>query len=133
MRKPHPGTVVRLDLPNGGSAFGRVLRDASIAIYRRDPNSSSPPIGSRDYEFVVGIYAADLGRLPVVGYDPPADGDDWPPPAVVQPMLASDIWQIYERGVLRPASAEQAAGLEQAAVWSTSQITDHLSRDITRR
>lgn len=132
MQRPHPGTVVRIDLPSG-PAYGRVLRDASIAIYRLNGDLSSPPIGSRDYEFVVGIYDTDLRRLPVVGFDQPTDGDDWPPPVAIRPNLPGDSWRIYERGEIRPATSEQAGGLEAAAVWSIDQIADRLSRDIERR
>ena len=57
--------MVRIALPYGRIAFGRVLRDASIAIYRGTWNGDDrPPIGSRDFVFVVGIYDVGTPREP---------------------------------------------------------------------
>ncbi|MFC8597339.1 Imm26 family immunity protein [Isoptericola sp. NPDC057191] len=32
---PEPGTVIQIALPDGRYAYGRVLRDASVAFYRQ--------------------------------------------------------------------------------------------------
>jgi hypothetical protein len=121
---------VRILLPDGRIAFARVLRDASIAIYRGTWNGDDrPPIGSRDFVFVVGIYDADLLALPVVGSDPASGDDDWPPPAAIRPILPRDRWKIYERGVIRESSLEEARSLELAAVWHIDQIIDRILGD----
>ena len=67
------GDVVRVVLPDGTHAYGRVLREAAVAFYRaRTVDPHSPPIGSRDYQFTVGVYADVVGskRMPIVGHDP---------------------------------------------------------------
>ena len=77
LRRPRPGTVVRIDLPDGHAAFGRVLRDASVAVYRGIyGRADQPPLGSRDFAFVVGIYDRDLSALPVTGFDPGTEDED---------------------------------------------------------
>jgi hypothetical protein len=67
------GDVVQVVLPDGTHAYGRVLREAAVAFYRaRTVDPHSPPIGSRDYQFTVGVYADVVGskRMPIVGHDP---------------------------------------------------------------
>jgi hypothetical protein len=49
------GDVVEIALPSGRHAYGRVLRDASIAIYGMVATEPSvPPVGTRDYLLTVG-------------------------------------------------------------------------------
>ena len=47
----------QFDPPDGTYANGRVLRDASVAFYKgRSDDPARPPIGDREFEFVVGAY-----------------------------------------------------------------------------
>jgi hypothetical protein len=112
------GDVIQVMLPTGRYAYGRVLRDASVAFYRgTTAEPGLPPIGSRDYQFVVGVYDDVPGSegAPVVGHDS-AQGpeDDWPPPNSVRDPI-SGAMRIYHHGHLRPATPEEAEGLEPAA------------------
>ncbi len=119
--------VVEILLPSGGVAYGRVLRDASIAVYDRvgsDPGS--PPIGSRDYLFTVGIYEDALKKLPVVGHDPSqSHDDDWPPPHCVTDKITGRK-SIYHHGEMTPADPEACEGLEPAAVWDLHHIVERI-------
>ncbi len=121
------GAVVAVILPDGAYAFGRVLRDAAVAFYGEfRPTATDPPIGSRMYEFVVGMYDDALAGLPVVGHDPAHDeADEWPPSFSVTDPL-SGRKSVYYRGEVRPATPEECAGLEPAAVWDLAQIVDRL-------
>jgi hypothetical protein len=124
--KPRVGDVVAIALPSGGRAYARVLRDASIAVYRGGTDASGPPIGSRDYQFVVGIYEDTLRKLPVVGRDPSAnEAEDWPPPHRITSRVPGPP-RIYHRGEIRPAVADEAHGLEVAAVWELEHIIERL-------
>jgi hypothetical protein len=52
-----PGDVFQISLPDGRYAYGRVYRDASVGIYRQITDEpDSPPVGSRDFMFNVGMY-----------------------------------------------------------------------------
>lgn len=85
-RQPRVGGVIQLTLPSGCYAYDRVLRAASVAFYSETTTEPDlPPIGSRDYQFVVGVYADVLNSegVSVVGHDPSqAPEDDWPLPIV---------------------------------------------------
>jgi hypothetical protein len=131
MRRTQPavGDVVQFSLPDGRYAYGRVLRDASVAFYRvttREPGK--PPIGSRDYQFVVGVYADVLRskEVPIVGRDPSTDVDDeWPPPYSVHHPLTGRT-DRYERGSMRGATEDETRGLEPAAAWDLNHLVDRL-------
>lgn len=118
---------MQIALPNGLFAHGRVLRDACVAFYRaRSREPGRPPIGSRDYEFVVGVYDDALKRWPVVGTDPSLDPEDeWPPPQVIRDPMTQSV-EIYHHGNVRAATEREVVGLEQAAVWEHDEIVERL-------
>ena len=124
------GNVVEIALPDGTFAYGRLMEDAAVAFYRwRSAASDDPPIGSRDYEFIVGVEYAAVREWPVVGYDPAGAGeDDWPPPSFIRDPLNSE-YSIYDHGNIYPSTRAACHGLEEAAVWSANHITDRLMGD----
>lgn len=121
--------MIQVALPSGCYAYGRVLRDASVAFYGQTSTvPERPPIGSRDYQFVVGVYEDFLTSADVrlVGYDPSLTPDeDWPPAYCVRDPI-SGATKIYHRGVIRTATAAECAGLEPAAVWDIHHLVDRL-------
>jgi len=125
--KPKVGDVVEIALPSGGSAYGRVLKDASIAIY--GVTSAAPghaPVGDRDYQFVVGIYEDALRGLPVVARDESlSEDDEWPPPFGVTDAISGEK-RIYHRAAMRSASSPEVDDLEPAAVWELEHIVDRI-------
>lgn len=127
--KPSVGDVVQFSLPDGSYAYGRVLRDASVAFYRvttREPGK--PLIGSRGYQFVVGVYDNVLRseKVPIVGHDPSRDaGDEWPPPYSVHHPLTGRT-DLYEKGTIRRAEEHEICGLEPAAAWDLHHLLDRL-------
>jgi hypothetical protein len=59
-------------LGDGRYAYGRILRDASVAVYGTTTDMpGQPPVGERDFIFTVGIYDDLPGSdaFPVVGHD----------------------------------------------------------------
>ncbi|GAA1768024.1 immunity 26/phosphotriesterase HocA family protein [Agromyces humatus] len=128
-RRPELGSVVQFTLPNGRYAYGRVLRDAAVAFYRTTTDEPGlPPIGNRDYQFVVGVdnHALRSDLVPAVGFDPGIDeADEWPPAqATWDPITGAP--RLYARGEIRPATVEEATGLEPAAVWSLEHLIPRL-------
>lgn len=127
-KRPAVGSIVVLTLTSGRYAFGRVMRDASIGIYRAtadDPNDL--PTTDSEYRFVVGIYDSDLRMLPVVATVPFAtERESWPPPTVIRDPISGES-ELYEFGVIRPLPAGMdAADLEPAAVWSLKDILNRI-------
>ncbi|WP_413250889.1 Imm26 family immunity protein [Sinomonas flava] len=123
------GDVVQFNLPDGRYAYARVLADAAAAFYAETSDGpGQPPIGSREYQFVVGIYDDVLRSddVPVVGHDPSLDPDDeWPPPMSVTDPITGSV-RVYERGIIRPARDEELTGLEPAAVWDLHHVIERL-------
>lgn len=127
--KPKVGDVIQFTLPSGCYAYGRVLNDASVAFYKETTTEPGlPPTGSRDYQFVVGVYADELNseEVSVVGHDPSqGPEDDWPLPYRVRdPILGA--MKIYHHGLMRNSTPEECAELEPAAVWDYSHLIDRL-------
>jgi hypothetical protein len=96
-------------------------------VRTREPGK--PPIGSRDYEFVVGVYDDVLRSetVPVVGHDPSKDADDeWPPSHSVYHPLTGRT-DLYYKGVMRAAEEHETRGLEPSAVWDMHHLIDRLT------
>lgn len=127
MPRPGVGDVIEVPLPDGRYAYGRVLKDASIAFYREVGDSPGrPPIGSRDFQFVVGVYDDAVASWLVVDRDPSVQSeDDWPPPTKVRDVITGEL-RIYQKGTTRPSSEEECRNLETAGVWDKQAIVDRL-------
>lgn len=127
--KSQAGDVIQFALPSGCYAYGRILRDASVAFYRETTSEPGrPPIGSRDYQFVVSVYAdlLDSAGVSVVGHDPSQTlEDDWPPPYCVRDPI-SGAAKVYHHGQISTATPEECEGLEPAAVWDFHHLIDRL-------
>jgi hypothetical protein len=125
------GDVFQIPLPDGRFAYGRVYDDASIGIYSTITKAPlQPPVGSRSFLFIVGIYndVLEQGEWEKIGHD--AFGPDeskWPPPQFVHDVISGD-YQIYHEGLLRPAEPEEVMGLEEAAVYESSHIVDRIMK-----
>ena len=123
------GDVVQIRLPSGRYAYGRVLRDGQVAFYRDMTElPGEPPLGQRDYQFVVGVYADVLksNAVHIVGHDPGLNEDDnWPPPECIRDPITGKT-KIYFKGQIRPAPEEECRGLEPAAVWDLHHLIARL-------
>lgn len=128
-RRPTPGSVIEIPLLNGRFAYGRVYKDACVAIYRDTSDMpGQPPLGSRDFRFTVGAYDDVFTgeHVRVVGQDAfDSDDEAWPPPMFIRDTI-SGRYEIYHRGQRTPASVAEAADLEQAAVWSLSNLIERI-------
>jgi hypothetical protein len=130
-RRPTPGAVIEIALPNGRYAYARTYRDASVAVYQTTSDEAgNPPVGSRDFRFLVGLddtaFRATIVRI--VGRDEfgPRE-DDWPPPASIRDPI-SGAYSIYHHGEIKPSSPLDAADLEPAAAWSIEQVIERIMR-----
>jgi hypothetical protein len=123
------GDVFQIPLPDGRYAYGRVYQDASVGIYRSITKQPlQPPIGSRDFLFTVGLYSDILekGHWKIIGDDAfGSDESSWPPPNFVRDVISGQ-YQIYHKGVFRPAEPEEIEGLEEAAVYDSEHIVDRI-------
>lgn len=129
-----PGDVCAIPLGDGRYAFGRVLRDASIAVYRSTRESrDAPPLGERDFLFTVGVYDDIPGstKAPVVGHDAfESEADEWPPPyKIIDPI--TKVVRVYVHGEIRTADDPVAAqDFEKAAVWDLDHLVDRIRKSL---
>ena len=131
-RKPKPGLVVQVPLPDGRFAYGRIYRDATVCFYRQASRTpGQPPIGSRDFAFCIGVYDDVVARWERVGADP-FDSDDtaWPPAKSIQDPITGR-WSVYEHGVIRPAEASEAEPLERASAWDEHHLLPRLAEAVS--
>jgi hypothetical protein len=131
-RRPSPGPVIQVPLPDGRYAYGRVYRDATVCFYRcatRLPGE--PPLGLRDFAFCVGVYDDVIASWEVVGVDgfSPDEDNGWPPASGVKDPI-SGSWQIYHRGAMRAAGEDEARDLEPAAVWDERHLLPRLAKGL---
>ena len=132
--RPKIGDVFQITLPNSKYAYGRVYKDASIGIYKYlsdEPNS--PPIGSRDFLFIVGMYNDLLktGELPIIGQDKfTSEESAWPPPTFIKDPI-SGAYSIYYQGLIRDAKVGEWIALECAAVWDLNHIIERILHEMT--
>lgn len=134
-RRLDVGDVVQVFLPMGGYAYGRILNDG-VAFYRQvTAESGEPPIGSRDFQFVVTLDSDVLRRreFALVGHDPSASPEeDWSPLRRIQDPITGDTQVYGPHGEIRPATeSEIAMRLEPVMSWSFDRLIDRLEGRIT--
>lgn len=124
------GDVVQIPLPDGRYAYGRVLRDASLGVYRATAAAPSKPPTGTNYLFVVGVYEDVLasGKWPVVDHAPfQHPKEEWPPAYSVKDPITGRM-SLYHKGQMRPASEDECRGLEPATVWDAHHIVERILR-----
>jgi hypothetical protein len=134
-RKAQPGDVCELALGDGRFAYGRVLKDASIAVYRSTTDfPAAPPIGERKFLFTVGVYDDFPGTssAPVVGHDAfSSDDEAWPPPYKVVDPISGQL-RNYHHGEIQEADDPVAASeLEKAAVWDLRHLVERIREELS--
>lgn len=75
------GDIYAIPLPNAKFAFGRTLKDASIAIYNVISDTIEEIPQEEEYQFIVGVYDDVLksGDWPIVENRPfPDEEEAWP-------------------------------------------------------
>ena len=124
------GDVLAIPLPNGGFAYCRIHKDASIGVYDHvsEIAHNLPPDECR-YNFVVPVYRDLLtsGAWPKVGHKPFANEEDaWPPPYIVRDAISGKV-SIYHRGSMRPALSTDSIDMEEAAIWDQYDVVARIA------
>lgn len=123
------GDVVAIPLDDASYGFGRVLAEPLIAFYdlRSGEIPSLDTIVAAPIAFRVCVMnsAVTGGTWPVLGNAPLSEELLVAPKFRKRDPISGKI-TIYCEGTETPATKEQCAGLECAAVWSLSHIVDRL-------
>ncbi|AFD06632.1 immunity 26/phosphotriesterase HocA family protein [Solitalea canadensis] len=125
------GSIVKIELNNGYHTYGRVLSDASFAIYdcRTNIEIQDPEIiVQKPILFIVAVYdsAVKNGRWLKVFNLPLEKELERLPFKYIQDKLDPNKFQIYDNGNIRPASKEECVGLERAAVWEPEHVEERI-------
>jgi hypothetical protein len=127
-RRVKLGDIYAIPLPNGMYAFGRVMRDAGIAIYKYIGSSVEDIPKTEEYQFIVGVYKDVLqgGAWTVVGNRPfNNEEESWPPKEYILDQI-NGSYRIYHKGEMIPSTQEECEGLEEATVWDAHHIIDRI-------
>ncbi len=123
------GDVVEITLDSAGlMAYAVVLAEGAFAIFdgRTAPDADAairrPPM------FYVAVIdgAVTTGRWPVVQTDVDLVPALKVPPTFMQDPLNREKFQVYERGMMRPASRAECLHLERTAVWDPEHVEDRI-------
>lgn len=125
------GDVVAIALKDGSFAFGRVLMEPLMAFYalRAERIPTLTDIVSSNIAFKVCVmnYAITHGDWPVLG-NIPLEKSLTAEPLFFKRDSITGALSIYRdsTGEEVPATAEECAGLECAAVWEPEHVLDRL-------
>lgn len=127
-KKVKLGDVYAIPLPNGMYAFGRVMRDAGISIYKYIGNSVEDIPKTEEVQFVVGVYKDVLqsGIWTVVCNRPfNNEEESWPPKQYIIDKI-NGSYSLYFKGEIIPSTQDECEGLEKASIWDAHHIIDRI-------
>ena len=129
------GNIYAIPLPNDKYAFGRVMKDAGLAIYNGEYDSIEDFDKDAGYRYVISVYRDLLmdGEWPVIGNIPFANEEEaWPPPRCIFDNSSGEL-SIYHKGEIRKATTEDeeddCVKMEMAAVSDRHHLIDRLMGD----
>lgn len=126
------GAIVNIPLENRNHTYGRILGEASFAIYdciTTDKIKQLEAITSCPILFIVAVYNDVIteGRWEKTGFVPLEQTLQKLPPKYIRDAINPDTFRIYENGQMRPASKEECIGLEVASVWEPNQVEERIN------
>ncbi len=131
------GNIHKIPLPNGKYAFGRVMNDAGLAIYKGEYDCEKEFDPNVEYQFIITVYQDLLtdGKWPVIGNVPfKTEAESWPPPCCQINQVTGEF-SIYYKGETRKivTSEEEEACLqmEVAAVCDREHVLARIMGDNT--
>src|SRR5687768_388149 len=126
-----PGDLVRIDYAEGRHTYGQILTKPYVAVYDMQATDelSAEEIVTAPVLFIVSVYDRGVSRnWPAVGKAPAGTPAIEVPEFFMQDMFNPQSCKIIDvEGNMRPATPQECAGLERAAVWETEHIADRLS------
>ncbi len=129
-KKPQEGDVLEIPLPEGQIAYGRVLKSPLVAFYAvrtKVPLTIEQALASPVAFKVWAILSAvKSGRWRIVGHAPLEDALKTTPTFYKVDSITKALG-LYHAGKTEPATVEQCADLECAAVWSAQHLEDRLA------
>jgi hypothetical protein len=129
--RPTHGSIVAIPLPDGTYGYGRVLREPLIAFYDLQSSEILPvdAVLPRSVAFTLWVMNHPItdGHWPVIG-SAPQTSDLVDEPLFFKRDAITGALTIYRdsSGEEVPATKEQCASLERAAVWEPDHVIERL-------
>jgi len=132
-RLPRPGAlklgdVAAIPLRDGRFGYGRQFHDAALGILDITSLQILPIsslLGRTTAFFVSYCEPTDHPEWIYVGkWDFTNEEDAWGPARYVQDAINPDIFRIYERGKMRPATKEETQGLSRAVLLFPEHVRE---------
>lgn len=127
------GDIVSIALGHGKYGFGLILEGALIAFYDYQADQPNPAgiietLRCKPVAFALWVmnYAVTSGRWTVIGRMEIPESLREKPKFFMQDALSGELSITTHGGDRIPATREQCAGLERAAVWDPEHVEDRL-------
>ena len=131
-KKPREGSLLRISLGDGTSAFARVLPNSQVAIYAHRSSETdvlSPSVVDSKTLWTLTVMKSALmsGRWQVVDYRPLEPELLSPVDYFIKDRL-SGRYSVYRSsdGHTRDSSFEECRALEAAAAWEAEHVEDRI-------
>ena len=130
-RKRKIGDLYAIKLPDGKYAFGRVMKDAGLAIYKKIEDSTDSLPSAEEYMFIISVFDyvfkekewSYIKNIPFQNED-----ESWPPKRSVYDVI-SNSYSIYFKGEFCPSTEEECMDLEIGKVWDSNTLIDRIMDD----
>jgi len=127
LRRPAPGTIVRVSVSEHGFVYAVLLRTPFVRFFEQQHVGASPNVAELQnakilFEVAMGDSAIRDGRWPVVGVMPV--DESYRPAEFVQDEKGCEIVDAAGR---RAATVEECMGLERASIWQPEHIESRLA------
>jgi hypothetical protein len=123
------GDVVSISLDGDGAvAYALVLEQAKFAIFDGRGLTDAIAAVLHPPMFYVSVMnnAVTSGRWPIVASCVDRVAELKSPPTFMQDPLRPEKFQIYDRGVIRPATRAECEPLERTAVWDAEHVESRI-------
>lgn len=129
------GDIVMIPVSDDMFAFGRLLQDASIAIYSFVSKGlvDVSRLESEEVLFDPGIFDTNIanGEWKIIGNIPFHDADDsWPTPKYIQDVINPDKYRLYYKGDIQPAKKQDIEGLERQVLYRPEELIKEIKNRI---
>jgi hypothetical protein len=127
------GDIVMIPVSDGLYVFGRLMQDASIAIYSFLSKGivDVHQLVGKEVLFDPGVFDTNIanGQWKIIGSIPFSNADEsWPTPKYIRDVINPNKYRIYCKGEMKPASEQEVEGLEKQVMYKPEELVDEIKR-----